>query len=94
MRYTARMMDAKTGGEGYYEFDSTQDLFKKPADEIVAAFFDHIEKDILKHASDWEMNSALKNRERRVVTAMGSLILDANEPPLPFLLMIAESPAH
>lgn len=94
MRYTARMLDAKTGGEGHYEFDSTEDLFKLTADEIVTAFFDHIENDILKHSSDWEMNSVMKNRERRVVTAMGSLILDSNEPPLPFLLMIAEHSAH
>ncbi len=90
MRFAARMLDAETGGEGQYEFEGPNDLFKKPADEIVAAFFDHVERDVLKHNTDWELNSAMKNRERRIVTAMGSLILAADEPPLPFLLLIGE----
>lgn len=93
MRFTARMMDAATGGEGSYEFEGANDLWKKPADEIVAVFFDHVEKEVLKHNADWELNGALKNKERGVVTAMGSLIIDPNEPALPFLLMIAKHTA-
>ena len=90
MRCSARMMDAATGGEGTYEFDAPDDLFKKPADEIVAAFFDHVETEILKHEADWELNGALKNKERNIVTAMGSIIPSRSEPPLPFLRMIAQ----
>ncbi len=31
----------------------------------------------------------MKNRDRGVVTAIGSLIPAKNDPPLPFLLMIS-----
>lgn len=90
MKFYARMMDAATGGEGAYEFDSADDLMKKPADEIVAAFFDYVDKNVLVQAADWELNSALKSKERRVVTAMGSLIPSSDDAPMPFLLMISD----
>jgi len=37
---------------------------------------------------DYELNAAYKDKDRAVVTAMGSLIHDG-DPPSPFLLMIA-----
>lgn len=88
--YFARMLDAETGGEGRFRFDGPADLMSKTADEIVATFFEHVDKDVLRHHADWEINGVMKNRERRVVTAMGSLIPEKNDPPMPFLLMIAD----
>ena len=88
-RYYARMLDANTSGEGSYAFEGPPDLMRKTADEIVAAFFEYIERDILKAHADWELNGAMKNKERDVVTAIGSLIPHKNDPPLPFLLMIS-----
>jgi hypothetical protein len=87
--YRARMLDADTGGEGRYQFDGPPDLMSRTADEIVTVFFDHVEKEVLRRHADWEINGVLKNRERGVVTAIGSLIPAKNDPPLPFLLMIS-----
>jgi hypothetical protein len=87
--YHARMLDAETGGEGRYRFDGPPDLMKRTADEIVAVFFEHVEKEVLRRHADWEINGVMKSRERGVVTAIGSLIPDKNDAPLPFLLMIS-----
>jgi len=91
MKFHARMMDASTGGEGAYEFEGPENLFSKTADEIVSTFFEHIERDVLKNHADWEINGVLKNKERRVVTAIGSLIPSADDAPMPFLVMISET---
>lgn len=88
--YYARMLDAETGGEGAYEFEGPPTLMKKTADEIVGAFFDHVESKVLRQHVDWEINGVMKNKERGVVTAMGSLIPEKDEPSLPFLLMISD----
>ena len=88
--YYARMMDAETGGEGSYRFEGPDNLMKLTADEIVSAFFTAVEPTILKNHVDWEINGAMKNKERSVVTAMGALVPDRNEPDMPFLLMISE----
>jgi hypothetical protein len=87
--YSARMMSADTGGEGVYTFEADDSLMKRPADEIVGVFFDHVEDKVLKHNVDWELNSAMKSKAHGVVTAMGALVTDDDQPSLPFLLMIA-----
>ncbi len=87
--YYARMMDGATGGEGAYEFTGPDDLMSRTADEIVTTFFDHVENQVLTRHADWELNGAIKNRPHGVVTAMGTLIPERNDEPLPFLLMIA-----
>ncbi|MDX2309003.1 MAG: hypothetical protein NW216_12240 [Hyphomicrobium sp.] len=88
--YYARMMDAATGGEGSYRFEGPEDLMKRTADEVVTVFFEAIGPKILESMVDWEVNGALKNRDRGIVTAMGALIPDRNEPDMPFLLMISD----
>ena len=92
-RYYARMLDANTSGEGSYTFEGPPDLMRKTADEIVTAFFEYIERDILMTHADWELNGVMKNKERDVVTAIGSLIPHKNDAPLPFLLMISNRAA-
>ena len=87
--YYARMLDAETNGEGSYAFEGPQDLMQKTADEIVSVFFDHVEKEVLGTHADWEVNGVMKNKERGIVTAIGSLIPEKNDPPLPFLLLIS-----
>jgi hypothetical protein len=88
--YSARMLDAETGGEGQYDFKGPDDLFHKTADEIVTTFFDYVEKDVLRQHVDWELNGVMKNTQRGVVTAMGTLIPGDGGTPLPFLVMIAK----
>jgi hypothetical protein len=49
-----------------------------------------VEPQILKHHVDWEVNGVFKNRERHMVAAIGSLIPQQDDPPLPFLLLISD----
>ncbi|MEQ8604773.1 MAG: hypothetical protein RIB45_15775 [Marivibrio sp.] len=92
-RYTARMMDAATGGEGRYDFEGPDDLLRQTPVRVVRAFMEHVDRDMfpLTHV-DYELNAAYKDQDRGVVTAMGSLIHDG-DPPSPFLLMIAAASA-
>ncbi len=87
--YNARMMSGDGAGEGHYTFEADADLMKKTADEIVGVFFQHVEKEVLKHNVDWELNGASKNKAHGVVTAMGGLITDDDHPAMPFLVMIS-----
>lgn len=87
--YTARMMSAETGGEGLYTFEADSNLMKRTADEIVGVFFDHVEHTVLKQNVDWELNSAMKSKAHGVVTAMGALVTEDDQPSMPFLLMIS-----
>ena len=89
-KYYARMLDAATSGEGSYTFDGPADLMARTADEIVGVFFEHVEKQVLGTNVDWEINGVMKNRDRRVVTAMGSLIPQKDDTPMPFLLLISD----
>lgn len=88
-KYYARMLDAETGGEGLYQFEGAEDLMHRTADEIVSVFFEHVEDTVLKQHADWELNGVMKNGDRDVVVAMGSLIPQRNEPPLPFVLVVS-----
>jgi hypothetical protein len=88
--YYARLMDAETGGEGSYQFDGPVDLMRSTADEVVAMFFDKVQHEVLTRNADWELNGVMKSRDRGVVTAIGSLIPEKNDPPIPFLLMISD----
>ncbi len=92
--YHARMLDAETKGEGSYTFEGPDGLLAQPADEIVNVFFDHVEQEVLGTHADWEINAAMKNKDRGVVTAIGSLIPEKNDEPLPFLLLISAGAAR
>ncbi len=88
--YFARIMDAQTGNDAAYKFDGPPDLMSRTADEIVNVFFDEVDQEALRNHVDWELNAVMNNRGLRVVTAIGSLIPQKNDPPIPFLLMISE----
>ncbi|MDX2263740.1 MAG: hypothetical protein NW215_02030 [Hyphomicrobiales bacterium] len=92
-KYGARMLDAATGGEGSYTFHYDGDLFKETADEVIHQFFEHVDKTVFAHHVDYEINASFKNKERRVVTAIGSLIIvrGGKEEEMPFLLMVSEA---
>jgi hypothetical protein len=83
-------MDAETGSEAAYKFAGPPDLMSRTADEIVGTFFDQVDSEVLQDHLDWELNAVMNNRDRRVVTAIGSLIPEKNDPPIPFLLMISD----
>lgn len=87
--YQADMMDARSGQGGRYTFDGEDGLLKKSPVKVVRAFMEYVDtQELRKEHVDYELYSALKNKDLGVVTAMGNLILDSGE--IPFLLMIAE----
>ena len=90
--YRARMLDAETGQDGTYEFEAHDDLMNDTPVRVVRAFFEHVDRAAFptKHV-DYEINAAFKNRERRIVTCMGSLHFEGDVPPAPFLLMVAQA---
>ena len=86
--YVAAMMDAETGGSQQYEFEAAADLFGKPADDIVGAFVASMSgEDGRPTPLHYELNSAIKKRQKQVVMATGSLIFEHGD--IPFLLMIS-----
>jgi hypothetical protein len=88
--YYARIMDAKSGSEASYEFSAPDDLLQRTGDEIVGILFEDVDQKILCDHVDWELNAVMNNRDRRVVTAIGSLFPKKSEPPIPFLLMTSD----
>jgi hypothetical protein len=88
--YHARILDAETGSEAAYQFEGPADLMRRTSDEVVGIFFDEVEHEALRGHADWELNAALSNRDRHVVTAIGSLFPKKSAPPIPFLLMISD----
>ncbi len=89
--YQATVMHATTGGEGIYAFEGPDDLLSKTPVRVVRHFMEQIDAKFLPQDHvDYELNAAMKNSDRGVITAMGSMQLREG-PPLPFLLMIAKA---
>lgn len=87
VRANAVVLGPQSGSDSRYTFQVEEDFFQLPADDIVERFIDHLhEEGILPEKNAYELNSALKNKERSVVTALGSLRF-ANEE-VPFVAMI------
>ncbi|NBC32239.1 MAG: hypothetical protein GVY13_06130 [Alphaproteobacteria bacterium] len=86
----AIVMGPVSGSDSTYEFDAPDDVFVRPADEAVEAFMAHLhEAGVISSAVSYELNSAVKNREKNVITAIGNLILNGDE--LPFVAMISRT---
>jgi hypothetical protein len=84
----AVIMDYAGDGENTYEFEADDDIFDRPADELVEAFMHHIEElEVLDEPVRYELNAATPYPEKRLVSAMGSLLLH-DGGRLPFLVMI------
>lgn len=87
--YRARLIDAVNDREGVHDFEGPDDLMEDTPVRVVRSFFEHVDRAALPAGhNDWELNAAFKNRERGVVTCMGSFHFES-DPPAPFLLMIA-----
>jgi hypothetical protein len=90
--YRARMLDGETGSDGTYDFEWQEGLMNETPVRVVRAFFERVDRAAFptRHV-DYEINAALKNRERGIVTCMGSLHFEGGAPPAPFLLMVAQT---
>ena len=86
----AIVMGPVSGSDSTYRFDAPDDLFGRPVDEIVEAFAAHIhDAGVITSPVSYELNSAMKNPEKNVVTAIGNLILQGDH--LPFVVMISKA---
>lgn len=92
MKVEATMMDAGVG-EGHgaderYVFEAPDDLFSHSPITVLKTFMEHVTHVELPggHAG-YEIYSALKNKERQVVTGVGLLKLSHGE--IPFMVMVS-----
>jgi hypothetical protein len=84
----AVIMDYDGSGENTYRFEAEDNLFDLPADEIVEAFMHHIDSlKILAEPVRYELNAATRYPDKRLVSAMGTLLL-RDGARLPFIAMI------
>jgi len=92
--YRARMMDAASGGEGIYDFEDGDELFRQSPVRVIRKFMERVGRDLIpENYEDYELNAAFKNDTAQVITGLGSLVL-VNRPPLPFVIMISPKAAE
>lgn len=88
--YNARMMDSATGAEGSYRFEHRADLMQRPADDVVAAFFEYAEREVFNHGHlEYELNGVVKNKDFKTVVAIGSMRMQGDADYQPFTVFIA-----
>lgn len=88
--YVARMMDSATGAEGTYRFEHRDDLMDWPADDIVAAFFEHADREVFTRGRvEYELNGAIKNKRVKTVVAIGALHMQGDADAQPFTVFIS-----
>lgn len=91
---TATIMNARREGQGDYDFQAPTDVFEtRTPVQIVKIFAEYVDKRIFPHdVVDFEINSAFKNLEHRVVTATGQMIVHhgKHEGAIPFMIMISD----
>lgn len=86
--YVAQMMDAADGPDASYEFEADENIFERPRMELIAKFMEHVDHvELPKEDVGYEIYSAFKNKELKVVTAMGALRLAHGD--IPFMVMIS-----
>ena len=86
--YTAVLMHGNRGGEGTHTFEGDADLMSRSPVRILRVFMAALEgKAGLGHI-DYEVNAAMKNEDKNVVTALGNLILHGDDTQ-PFVCMIS-----
>jgi len=86
--YQAQMIDAADGPDATYEFEADESLFERPRSELIARFMEYVDHvELPKEDVAYEIYSAFKNRELKVVTAIGALLLAHGD--IPFMVMIS-----
>lgn len=80
--YEATLMHGERGGEGRYKFDAEDGLMGGSAMTVVRTFMEHLQDHAGIDHIDWQVNAAMKNKDKGVVTALGNLIMnDDDEQP-------------
>lgn len=93
VQYKVRLLDSTTGAEGAYAFEHRDDLLQRPADDVVAAFFDYADREIFSRGHvGYELNGVIKNKKQGTVVAIGSMYVgsESEEENLrPFTIFIS-----
>lgn len=88
--FIARMMDSASGAEGTYRFEHRDDLMDRPADDIVAAFFEYADREVFARGHvEYELNGVVKNKNLKTVVAIGSLHMQGDTDAQPFTVFIS-----
>ena len=84
---TATIMGSVSGSDRQITYAMDQDPATAPADEVVEALMAHLhESGSLPHSYAYELNTALRNADKRVVMVIGHLRFPQGSEP--FLTMI------
>ena len=86
--YNAVLMHGERGGEGNYSFEGDDDLLSRSPVKVMRAFLKHLDDNAGLGHIDHEINAAMKNKEKGVVTALGNLIFHGDDAQ-PFVCMIS-----
>lgn len=84
------LMHGDRGGEGTYMFEGPDDLMRHSPVTVLKAAMAHLDAHAGLGHIDFEINAALKNSEKSVVTALGALVFHG-EDFQPFVCFIAPS---
>jgi hypothetical protein len=89
-KYKAVMFDAQTGAQNTYEFASEDHLMEQSRMRLIEAFMEYVDHvELPKEDIGYEIQTALKNHELGVVTAVGVLKLANGD--IPFMVMISRA---
>ncbi|WP_413207205.1 hypothetical protein [Rhodospirillum sp. A1_3_36] len=89
-KYKAVMFDAETGAQNIYEFESENHLMEQSRMRLIEAFMEYVDHvELPKEDIRYEIQTALKNHELGVVTAVGVLKLAHGD--IPFMVMISRA---
>lgn len=94
VKYQVRLLDSVSGAEGAYAFEHREDLMTKPADDIVAAFFEYANREIFTRGHViYELNGVIKNKQQGKVVAIGQMHMDdeRDDDLRPFTIFIARA---
>ena len=86
--YEAILMHGNRGGEGKYSFEGKDDLLKRSPVKVLRAFLEYLDEHAGIGHIDYEINAAMKNKEKGVVTALGNLVFHGDDEQ-PFICMIS-----
>ena len=85
--YHAVMLHGNRDAEGKYEFQGEDALLDSTPVRIMRKFMEHVEAHAGLGHIDYEINAAMKNSEKGVVTVLGELVFNGNDHQ-PFVCMI------
>ncbi|MEL6205378.1 MAG: hypothetical protein AAFR47_08720 [Pseudomonadota bacterium] len=88
---TATLMHGKRDAEGTYSFDVSDTTAADTPVRIMRAFMEHIQATANVGHIDYEINAAMKNRDKQITTVIGEMVFEAGNRE-PFTCFIALAP--